>query len=222
MNGLSEFIKRLFTSIILLGCFGGAYLHSTALFCVFLGIVLALILMFEWPHLAPPTQPLFWFLTAFYPIMPMAALFWLTITFRHTDFWLPLYPFFVAWTSDTCGYMTGKLFGRHKMYPSLSPGKSWEGFAGSVLGVIAIHFIMIPNMQMFHKLLASTAPWSVLALAIIMTTVSVTGGFFLSFLKRRQNLKDAGTVLPGHGGFLDRFDGVFFVAVATIILYLCL
>lgn len=216
IHGLSEFIKRFFTSVILLGCFGGAYLHSEALFCFFLSAVLAIILLFEWPHLAPPKTLIFWFLTIFYPIIPVCALLWLTITFRANDFWLPLYPFFIAWTSDTCGYFVGNLIGKHKMWPSLSPGKTWEGFIGGVVGVSIIHFLMLPHTQLLSAILQPWAPYSTLSLALCMTSISVLGGFFLSFLKRRRGLKDAGTILPGHGGFLDRFDGVFFVAVATI------
>ena len=211
-----EFFKRLITGIILLVCFGGAYLHSANMFAVFLVAVLVIALFFEWPKLIPPSH----FATTYtlmYPIIPFILLVWLTLTYYAIDFYLPLYPFFVAWTADSCGYAIGKLCGIHKMCPYISPGKSWEGFFGSLVGVFVMHLWIMPRTHFFTKIPITFWPKSIL-FSVTMTSIAFLGGLFLSYLKRQKNLKDAGSVLPGHGGFLDRFDAVLFVVYATALL----
>lgn len=203
---------------MLLICFGGAYLHSALLFSLLLSAVLIIILFFEWPKLIPLQQILYQLLTLFYPTLPLVLLIILTITTYPIDFYLPLYPFFVAWSADTCGYAIGKLFGKHKMCPSISPGKSWEGFAGSTLGVFVAHLWIVPRTKLFSSTIFATKTSALMLLSIAMTIIAFLGGFFLSYLKRKNNLKDAGTVLPGHGGLLDRFDSVLFVTLATMFL----
>lgn len=132
---------------------------------------------------------------------------------------MPLYPFFIAWSADTGGYLAGKIIGKHKMCPTISPGKTWEGFGGSILAVFAAHVFLAPALK--NTPLALDGHWiEITVLSAIMTTIAFLGGFMLSYFKRKQGLKDAGKVLPGHGGFLDRFDSVFFVAPATWILIL--
>jgi len=212
---MSEFIKRLFTALILLVCFGGAYLHSTTLFVLFLSGILFFMLTTEWPRINT-LSPIPWLLsTLVYPVLPMITLIYLTITFRSTDFFLPLYPFFVAWSADTGGYFIGKLWGNHKMCPSISPGKSWEGFGGSLVLVGIFQTLALRHITTFSKL---NNGWAILLLTIIMTSIAFLGGLWLSILKRRQGLKDAGNLLPGHGGLMDRFDAVMFVGLATAVM----
>lgn len=216
---MSEFIKRLYTALILLVCFGGAYLHSTILFVLFLSGVLFFMLTTEWPHINT-LSPLPWLLcTLVYPVLPILTLIYLTITFRSTDFFLPLYPFFIAWSADTGGYFIGKLWGTNKMCPSISPGKSWEGFAGSLISVGIVQTYLIRHITRFQAL---NNTWLLVILTIVMTSIAFLGGLWLSILKRRQGLKDAGSLLPGHGGLMDRFDAVMFVGLATAIMALLL
>jgi phosphatidate cytidylyltransferase len=217
-SNVSEFFKRLFTGIMLLICFGGAYLHSALLFSLLLGAVLLVVLFFEWPKLVPLQQYEYRMLTLFYPTLPFGLLIILTLTMYNVDFYLPLYPFFVAWSADTCGYAIGKLIGKHKMCPTISPGKSWEGFAGSTIGVVIAHLWLLPRIKFFAPTLFAEKTGALITLSLAMTTIAFLGGFFLSYLKRKNNLKDAGDILPGHGGLLDRFDSVLFVTIATMIL----
>ena len=210
-----EFIKRVATSIVLLFCFGGAYVHSAMLFSILLAAVMLIILLFEWPKLVSPDQWYFWPITLFYPVLPCVTLISLVFLYHNNDFYLPLYPIFIAWTADSCGYLVGKLWGNHKMCPSISPGKSWEGFTGSVIGLTIVHTIMIPHVNVLTKVVPSPLFFSIPVLSLFMATIGFLGGFFLSYLKRRQGLKDAGILLPGHGGLLDRFDGVFFITYVT-------
>lgn len=104
------------------------------------------------------------------------------------------------WLADSAAYFAGKQFGRHKLAPAISPGKTWEGVLGALLAV-AIYAIGL-------KLLGAVSTWWILPGLWIVTIAGVYGDLFESFFKRRANLKDSGQFLPGHGGLLDRVDGV--------------
>lgn len=104
------------------------------------------------------------------------------------------------WLADSAAYFAGKQFGRHKLAPAISPGKTWEGVLGALLAV-AIYAICL-------KLLGAVSTWWILPGLWIVTIAGVYGDLFESFFKRRANLKDSGQFLPGHGGLLDRVDGV--------------
>ena len=110
---------------------------------------------------------------------------------------------FIALTvgSDIGGYAAGVLFGKHPMAPSISPKKSWEGFAGSLIFQMAI------GIWLFIWLLDSTW-WAGLIFGIIMTFTATLGDFIESSLKRDLGIKDMGSILPGHGGFMDRLDSL--------------
>lgn len=209
-----ELFKRTATSIIGGFCLGGAYLHSAMLYQALLTALYLMILTFELPRLFPIHPFKYFFLSIIYPGISIACLGLLDQVFRSENMIIPLYPFFIAWSADTCGYFVGKAMGQHKMCPTISPGKSWEGFGGSVLGVFLTHIFLSPVLT--NTPFSLSIGWTKIALlTLIMTTIAFLGGLMLSYLKRKQGLKDAGNVLPGHGGFLDRFDSVFFVAPAT-------
>lgn len=104
------------------------------------------------------------------------------------------------WLADSAAYFAGKNFGKHKLAPTISPGKTWEGVAGAMLAV-AIYGVML-------KCCGAVYTWWVLPYLWVITIVGIYGDLFESFFKRRANLKDSGQILPGHGGLLDRIDGV--------------
>lgn len=104
------------------------------------------------------------------------------------------------WLADSAAYFAGKQFGRHKLAPAISPGKTWEGVAGALLAVAAYAATL--------KLSGAVATWWVLPGLWVVTVAGIYGDLFESFFKRRANLKDSGQFLPGHGGLLDRVDGV--------------
>ncbi|RPI43081.1 MAG: phosphatidate cytidylyltransferase [Betaproteobacteria bacterium] len=111
----------------------------------------------------------------------------------------------VVWVADTAAYFAGRRFGRHKLAPRISPGKTWEGVAGAAVGVGVYYGLLwlawAPAFLEGDRLLD-------LALVAGMTMLSIEGDLFESWIKRRAGVKDSGTVLPGHGGVLDRIDGV--------------
>lgn len=213
-----EFFKRLLTSIALIVCFGGAYFHSVAMFSLLMFIMLILILIFEWPKLVNFDSPFAWMGTVFYPILPVLSLIFLNYRFHEADILVPMYPFLVAWTADTFGYFVGKICGVHKIYPMISPGKSWEGLAGSFLGVMILNFFVLPKIKiepvcLYFQRFTVNSIFYIFLVSLIFTIVAFLGGMLISILKRQNNLKDVGNVLPGHGGFLDRFDSVFFTVL---------
>ena len=214
-NGIHEVIQRTITGIFLLICIFGSYVHSKALYISLLGIILTLILFFEWHKLVAHKGILHRFISFAYPIMPITILIWFAHTYYVSDYYLPLYPLIIAWAADTGGYIVGKLIGYHKMCPTISPGKSWEGLVGSFIAVFVANIWLMPRITHITPFGIENNIIVLNALSLSMTLVAFCGGFLLSYLKRKNNLKDVGNLLPGHGGLMDRFDSVFFVAYAT-------
>ena len=111
-----------------------------------------------------------------------------------------------AWLSDTGGYFAGKSLGKHKLYPAVSPNKTWEGSIGGIaavaLGAVAFKLWLVPQMEWHHVML----------LAIPAAILGQIGDLAESLLKRSVGVKDSGAILPGHGGILDRVDAVLFIA----------
>lgn len=131
------------------------------------------------------------------------------------NFRLPLFFIALVWINDTFAYVTGSLLGRHKMTPVLSPGKTWEGFAGGAL------FSLLSGWFIWHY--SGVYPlWSWLGIALLVSFLGLAGDLFESGLKRTVKVKNSGGLLPGHGGVLDRFDSLLFVAPAVMILVILL
>lgn len=117
---------------------------------------------------------------------------------------LPLLGIFaVVWMADIAAYFSGRAFGKHKLAPSISPGKTWEGAIGAAVGVVIYGLVV---RQGFAIELMSVALWGVALL--VVTAVSVIGDLFESMLKRQAGIKDSSNILPGHGGVLDRIDSL--------------
>ncbi len=118
--------------------------------------------------------------------------------------WLVLYVVFATWASDTGGYFIGSKFGRHKLAPVLSPGKSWEGLFAGVASATLMSALMGGVIGIPW--------WHTIPMGIGIALVGVVGDLAESSMKRDIGIKDFGTVLPGHGGILDRFDSLLFAA----------
>ena len=129
----------------------------------------------------------------------------------------------VAWISDTAAYFAGRRFGRHKLAPSISPGKTWEGVGGAVLavGAYAVLWNLAWNAY-FPQALKSMrfAAYAMLLFLWLLTAVGIYGDLFESALKRRAGVKDSGALLPGHGGVLDRIDVLTSVLPVAALVYL--
>ncbi len=126
--------------------------------------------------------------------------------------WILVGLFLIIWMYDSMAYVVGSLFGKHKINPRISPGKSWEGLIG---GAVFAVIMGILNAVLFQAL--SITNWIVIALLTVI--FGTCGDLFESKLKRETGVKDSGTILPGHGGFLDRFDSLLF-AIPVIFVWL--
>lgn len=114
--------------------------------------------------------------------------------------------------NDTFGYIAGVLFGKHPMAPRISPKKTWEGFAGSMLGSMALASVLV-------AFLLGDPWWHGLVLAFCLVWVAALGDFAESMVKREIGVKDMGTMLPGHGGVMDRIDSIVFVAPVGYVVF---
>lgn len=112
----------------------------------------------------------------------------------------------LVWVADIAAYFTGRAFGRHKLAPKISPGKTWEGAVGAAIGVMVIGTTLAWSWPAL--LVNATMLWWWLPLLMIFTMVSIFGDLFESLLKRQAGIKDSGHLLPGHGGILDRIDSL--------------
>jgi len=113
----------------------------------------------------------------------------------------------LVWIADTAAYLAGRAFGRHKLAPTISPGKTWEGVAGAMAGALAYAAGCAALVPSLRELVSNGHMWAVyLAGAAALCGASVVGDLFESAIKRRASVKDSGTLLPGHGGVLDRID----------------
>ncbi|MGQ2966652.1 phosphatidate cytidylyltransferase [Methylophilus sp.] len=130
----------------------------------------------------------------------MLSLWMALVTAQEVNPYVLLVIISTIWLADSAAYFFGKQFGRHKLAPAISPGKTWEGVLGALLAV-AVYAVTL-------KASAAVATWWILPGLWLITIVGIYGDLFESFFKRRANLKDSGQFLPGHGGLLDRVDGV--------------
>jgi phosphatidate cytidylyltransferase len=108
----------------------------------------------------------------------------------------------VVWIADTAAYLVGRRWGRHKLAPAISPGKTWEGAAGGLIGAAAYAMIL----SILFAGIQGTRMAVFLGAAALLVVVSILGDLFESAAKRQAGVKDSGTLLPGHGGMLDRID----------------
>lgn len=132
----------------------------------------------------------------------------------------PLSIFVFLWTNDTGAYLSGSLFGKHKLFPRVSPGKSWEGSIGGGLLVLLVAALvgMYQNSDM-HKtateLILTVPQW--MGLGLVVVFFGTWGDLVESLFKRTIGIKDSGNILPGHGGMLDRFDSSLMAFPAAVI-----
>ncbi|MCI7119633.1 MAG: phosphatidate cytidylyltransferase [Prevotella sp.] len=132
----------------------------------------------------------------------------------------PLSVFVFLWTNDTGAYLSGSLFGKHKLFPRVSPGKSWEGSIGGGLLVLLVSALvgMYQNSDMHEtatELLLTVPQW--MGLGLVVVFFGTWGDLVESLFKRTIGIKDSGNILPGHGGMLDRFDSSLMAFPAAVI-----
>lgn len=125
---------------------------------------------------------------------------------------IPLTLYIFIWLNDTGAYLTGTLFGKHRLYPRISPKKSWEGAIGGALVTMASAVVVA-------RLCPFLTVWQWVGMALVVVVFGTLGDLTESMIKRHIGIKDSGHILPGHGGILDRLDSMLF-AIPAVIVYL--
>jgi phosphatidate cytidylyltransferase len=153
-------------------------------------------------------------LTAVYVpfLLSFGVLLVLSDSDEYTGTWRVLCTLFAVVLSDTGGYAAGVFLGRHKMAPSISPGKTWEGFAGSISAAA------IGSALLLYFILDIPAYWGLL-FGAVLSVVAVVGDLAESMLKRDLGVKDMSNLLPGHGGVMDRLDSILFAVPTAYLLF---
>lgn len=189
-------------AVVLGVLWAGSFLFALIIF------IAALQMLREWDKLTEQETSLWGVLGLLYVAIPCAAIIWLRniqmVEEENAGFKLVLYVLFAVWATDIGAYFTGRIVGGAKLAPSISPGKTWAGLGGGMTaaGICGgICFIFSPYPM--------TLWWSII-LAVIIAALAQGGDLFESWLKRRAGVKDSSTLIPGHGGLLDRVDGLMF------------
>ncbi len=153
-----------------------------------------------------------------YIALPFSLLNVLAFQFMNCDVpWLlPLSVFIFLWVNDSGAYCCGSLLGRHKLFPRISPGKSWEGSVGGAVLVLAAAWgISFYTTQ--HGIVTNLTAWQWMGMGLVVVVFGTWGDLVESLFKRTLGIKDSGNILPGHGGMLDRFDSSLLAIPATVV-----
>ena len=153
--------------------------------------------------------------------MGLLSLIWILFPLSLLFFvWIPRQPmlvlafFILIWMSDTAAYVFGSLFGKHKLAPNISPGKTWEGFLSSCVFTagLAVGLSYIPYFQS-----AGLSLWQWIVMALLVEIFGLMGDLIESLFKRKAGVKDSGNIIPGHGGVLDRVDSILFATIPVFL-----
>lgn len=200
--------KRLIFGLIFISILWFATLYSE-ISCSILFSIIGLICMYEMYQLRIGKTKLIPLIYIITPFILIQILIWkyLSINVYDRIVWKPeviLYLFALTWTFDTFAYIFGVKFGKHKILPSISPKKSWEGFIGGLIftTILAI-FIFGENIN------------KILMYSVLIPISATLGDFIESYYKRKAMTKDSGNLIPGHGGMLDRMDS-FLISISVI------
>jgi phosphatidate cytidylyltransferase len=199
---VNELLIRTITGIVLIAVALLAAIQGGDLLAYFVAAV-ATAMFYEWTRIVRGWGAA-WYVSGFiYALLPALALLWI----RERDgLDLLIWTFIVTWSTDIGAYFTGRSLGKRKLAPSISPSKTVEGLYGGIAAA---------TLFGGGWALATGLGTSLLLLAPVLAIAAQAGDLFESGLKRRAGVKDSGTWLPGHGGALDRLDGLVPVAVLT-------
>ena len=207
----NELWVRTLTGVLLIAAALAAAAFGGTLFAVLVAAI-ATAMFYEWTRLVRGWGPIWYMSGFFYALIPALSLLWIRertpsdLPSNEQGLSLLLWVFLVTWSTDIGAYCAGRRFGRRKLAPAISPGKTVEGLYGGIIAAALIGGAWTLAMRLGAPLLI---------LAPIFAVAAQGGDLFESGLKRRAGVKDSGNWLPGHGGVLDRLDGLAPVAVLT-------
>ena len=128
------------------------------------------------------------------------------VALREQSVWLLLFLMVLVWVADIAAYVFGRAFGKHKLAPRISPGKTWEGAAGALLCGVLYTLVIQTFAPTILAPFLSFSRMGLVWMALLVVVISILGDLFESHMKRSAGLKDSGNLIPGHGGILDRID----------------
>jgi phosphatidate cytidylyltransferase len=199
---VSELFVRTATGLLLVAAALATAALGGTIFAVFVAAI-ATAMFYEWTRIVRGWG-VGWYASGFvYALIPALALLWIRERDAH-GLYLLLWVFIVTWSTDIGAYFAGRRFGRRKLAPAISPGKTVEGLYGGIAAATLLGGAWA---------LATDLGLALLPLAPLLAIAAQAGDLFESGMKRRAGVKDSGTWLPGHGGVLDRLDGLVPVAV---------
>jgi phosphatidate cytidylyltransferase len=206
---VNELVVRTLTGLILIAAALLAAVHGGNLLAVFVAAI-ATLMFYEWTRIVRGWGA-GWYVSGFvYALLPALALLWIRertppdLPSDERGLSLLVWVFIVTWSTDIGAYFTGRNFGKRKLAPAISPNKTVEGLFGGIVAATLLGGAWV---------LATGLGTPLLALAPVLAVAAQGGDLFESRMKRRAGVKDSGTWLPGHGGALDRLDGLVPVAV---------
>ena len=150
------------------------------------------------------------FMSYLYVIIPLSLI-------HKIETELILFMFILTWTFDTFAYLIGVNFGKHKILPSISPKKSWEGFFGGFIFTIIASYITYNYFDIYFNFSSIKLPL-IIIMSIILPFTATLGDFIESHYKRQSGVKDSGNFIPGHGGILDRMDA-FMISIPIFYIF---
>lgn len=205
---MTELYKRTLTGFILgLLVISSLFFTPSWAFAVLVTAIMIYVLLYEWPLLFHPNQWAFWLVMLFYPLIPFILIIHMQLSGYEI---MNLLLITLVASYDAGAYLVGKKFGYHKIWPAISPAKTWEGFAGGLVLAYLLSQIFFGHLD-WNTQLTIIVPF-----VLLVSIFALLGDLFESYLKRRAGIKDSGSLLPGHGGILDRIDGILF---ASVIIY---
>jgi phosphatidate cytidylyltransferase len=203
-SGLNELLVRTTTGLVLIAAALIAAVMGGNLLAIFVAAI-ATLMFYEWTKIVRGWGAAWHVAGFFYALVPALALLWIRERDAH-GLELLIWTFIVTWSTDNGAYFTGREFGRHKLAPAISPNKTDEGLFGGIVVAALLGGAWV---------LATGLGAPLLLFAPVLAIVAQGGDLFESGMKRRAGVKDSGAWLPGHGGALDRLDGLVPVAVLT-------
>ena len=208
---MNDFLVRMVSGLIMIGVALGAAYEGRDFFALLVAAA-SVVMFWEWRGLTK-TWGMKWAVGGFlYAAIPAVSLIWIRLVEPDNQFpKLLLWAFIVTWATDIGAYFVGKAIGRNRLAPSISPGKTIEDLIGGVVIAALLGGAWVWDQQLGRALFVAAPLFALAAQA---------GDLFESWIKRTAGVKDSSHILPGHGGVLDRLDGLVPVAVLTALLQL--
>lgn len=201
---MSELLVRTLTGVVLIAIALVAAVVGGNVFAYFVAAI-ATAMFFEWTRLVKGWGPGWYALGFVYAVLPAISLLWIRERDVH-GLELLLWTLLVTWSTDIGAYFAGRRFGKRKLAPTISPGKTVEGLWGGMAAAALLGAAWV---------FSTGLNWALIPLAPLFAVAAQAGDLFESKIKRTAGIKDSGSWLPGHGGLLDRLDGLVPVAVLT-------